>query len=170
MTSNIGAKMIGKRTHLGFHRESAEQQHENTKARVLDEAKRVFDPEFTNRVDEIVMFHALSAEHLRDIVDTMLRDLNRQLHQQHVTIRLSPEAHAWLAQKGYDPVYGARPLRRLMRKSIEDLLAEALLSGRLRETQAVRMIVEPDGTLGYEPLPADDAIPAELAELLHDSI
>ncbi len=149
MTSNVGAKMIQKRSHIGFHQESEAFTYQTMKERVTDELKRVFNPEFLNRVDEVITFHALTLDHIRAIVDIMLQEINRQLKDKDLKISLSDEAKTWLAEKGYDPVYGARPLRRLIQKSIEDMLAEELLTGRIAERQTIKITLEESDTLGY---------------------
>ena len=152
MTSNVGAKLIQKRAHLGFHQESEEGNYQKMKERVTGELKRVFNPEFLNRVDEIITFHALTLEHIRQIVDIMMREVNRQLKDKELTILLTDEATTWLAEKGYDQVYGARPLRRLIQSSIEDMLAEELLNGQLVGQERIQIIVKDDDTLGYIPV------------------
>ncbi len=149
MTSNVGAKMIQKRSHLGFHQESEELHYQKMKERVTGELKRVFNPEFLNRVDEVITFHGLSLKHIQAIVDIMMRDINRQIQDRNLTIILSAEAKRWLSEKGYDPVYGARPLRRLIQQSVEDMLAEEILNGRLSEEHTIQIVLKEDDTLGY---------------------
>jgi len=158
MTSNVGAKMIQKRSHLGFHQESEELHHQKMKECVTGELKRAFNPEFLNRVDEIITFHELSIEHIQAIVDIMIRNINGQLQDRELTITFSAETKRWLAEKGYDPVYGARPLRRLIQRSIEDMLAEEILNGRLSGEQTVQIIVREDDTLGYVPVKDDEPV------------
>lgn len=156
MTSNVGAKMIQKRTHLGFHQAGKEHQHQQMKERVTGELKRVFNPEFLNRVDEIITFHELTVEHIHAIVNIMIEEINRQVADRDLLITLSDEAQAWLAKKGYDPVYGARPLRRLIQRSIEDMLAEEMLHGHLDDAETIRIILQDDDTLGYTLVSHDD--------------
>ena len=163
MTSNVGAKMIRKRSHLGFQQESEAAHYQNMKAQVTGELKRVFNPEFLNRVDEIITFHALTLEHIQAVVDIMIRDLNRQLEDRALRITLTPEARQWLAAKGYDPIYGARPLRRLIQRTIEDLLAEEILNGRLAGQHAVEIRLQADDTLGYAPISEAETLLPELA-------
>jgi ATP-dependent Clp protease ATP-binding subunit ClpC len=152
MTSNVGAKMIQKRSHLGFHQESEVSTYQKMKEQVTSELKRVFNPEFLNRVDEVITFHALTQEHITQIVDIMIRDVNTHLGEKNVHITLHDDAKVWLAERGYDPVYGARPLRRLIQRSIEDMLAEELLKGRLSNQEMIQIVVKDDQTLGYLPL------------------
>ncbi len=155
MTSNVGAKMIQKRTQLGFHQASEEATYEKMKEQVTGELKRVFNPEFLNRVDDIITFHSLTVSHIQTIVDIMLREVNRQIQDKDLTITLSDGAKMWLAEHGYDPVYGARPLRRLIQNTIEDMLAEELLRGRIAAKHHIRIRVQDDETLGYEVLDQD---------------
>jgi ATP-dependent Clp protease ATP-binding subunit ClpC len=159
MTSNVGARMIQKRTHVGFHPESEELYYQTMKARVTEEVKRVFNPEFLNRVDDVITFHALSLEHIEAIVDIMIRDVNRQLADKALAVTLRDDARAWLAKNGYDPIYGARPLRRLIQRSIEDMLAEEFLSGRLTNTQTLEIMVTDEDTLGYLPVHEEEEEP-----------
>ena len=150
MTSNVGAKMIQKRAHLGFHQDDDQESHyQKMKERVTGELKRVFNPEFLNRVDEVITFHELSIEHIQLIVDIMVQQINRQIQDKELTITLTDDARTWLAEKGYDPLYGARPLRRLIQRSIEDMLAEELLSGKLSGNHAIQITVKDNDTLGY---------------------
>ncbi len=156
ITSNVGAKMIQKQAHLGFHQESEEFQYEKMKEKVTGELKRIFNPEFLNRVDEIITFHPLTEDHIRKIVDIMLKNINIQMKEKELAITLSSEAKTWLAQHGYDPLYGARPLRRLIQKTIEDMLAEELLNGNISEHQHIHIRVNADNTLDYEVRESDE--------------
>jgi ATP-dependent Clp protease ATP-binding subunit ClpC len=162
MTSNVGAKMIQKRSHLGFHQESEESNYQKMKERVTGELKRVFNPEFLNRVDEVITFHALTLEHIRQIVGIMLNDINRQLQERDLTITVSKETTVWLAENGYDAIYGARPLRRLIQKSIEDMLAEEMLSGSISEHQKIHIILKEDNTLDYVLTDRDEHVVSEV--------
>lgn len=162
MTSNVGAKMIQKRSHLGFHQESEAQTYQQMKEQVTAELKRVFNPEFLNRVDEIITFHSLNLDHIQSIVDIMIREINRQLRDQELTITLSADARRWLAEKGYEPVYGARPLRRLIQRSIEDMLAEEMLSGKLVGIHTIRIILNEENSLGYVAVNEEELIEAHM--------
>lgn len=163
MTSNVGAKMIQKRTHLGFHQTSGEHQYQQMKERVTGELKRVFNPEFLNRVDEVITFHELTETDILSIVDIMIGEINRQLAERELQLTLTDEARTWLTKKGYDPVYGARPLRRLIQRSIEDMLAEEMLRGHLEEAETIQIIVQDDETLGYELIYEENFELSELA-------
>ena len=134
MTSNIGAELIKRDTTLGFAVKSDEaktqqQAYEKMKEKVLDEMKRFFRPEFLNRIDGTVVFHALSKEHIKQIVDLMLREVWKELAEKTVKLEVTDEAKELLGEKGYDPVFGARPLRRVIQDMVEDPLSEAFLRG-----------------------------------------
>jgi ATP-dependent Clp protease ATP-binding subunit ClpA len=100
---------------------------------IRQELKRTFNPEFLNRIDEVVMFHPLSLEHIVQIVDIQIERLNKQLIEKGLTIEVDEEAKHWLAEKGYDPAYGARPLKRVIQKYIEDPMSEEVVRGRFKE-------------------------------------
>jgi len=147
MTSNVGSDLIRKETGLGFQvktqeAKTAEQQYQKMKGKVLDELKRVFRPEFLNRVDATVVFHALSREHIRQIVDLQLKEVESQLILRGVTMEVTDVARHWLGEKGYDEVFGARPLRRVIQNEIEDRLSEALLEGRFQPGERVQIDCE----------------------------
>jgi len=135
MTSNVGARQISEAPRLGFgtdrpeeeQRSDPQQRYERMKAKVMEELKKTFSPEFLNRVDDVVVFHALSPEQIADIVDIELRRLRDQIEPMGITLDVTEEVHALLAREGYDPAYGARPLRRAMRRLLEDPLAEKAL-------------------------------------------
>jgi ATP-dependent Clp protease ATP-binding subunit ClpB len=120
---------------------------------VRETVRRAFKPEFVNRLDEMVIFHPLSEANLAQIVELSVDRLQVRLEDRRITVGVTPEARAWLASRGYDPVYGARPLRRLMQREIDDNLARAILSGEVRDGSAVRVSVAADGdSLVLEPL------------------
>lgn len=129
MTSNLSARTIEKNTAIGFQKEDEASSFGKLKGNVLNELKRTFNPEFLNRIDEVVMFHPLSLDHMQEIVEIMLTRLNEQMAEQGITLEIEDDAKAWLAQQGYDPAYGARPLRRAIRRHIEDPLSEEVLRG-----------------------------------------
>ncbi|HEY4712368.1 MAG TPA: AAA family ATPase, partial [Dehalococcoidia bacterium] len=134
MTSNVGAELIKRHMTLGFaaHIEGEGQQrveYEKMKEQVLDEWKKRSRPEFRNRIDATVVFHALSEEHIRQIVDLMLKQVIASLAEKNVTLEVTDEARDFLGKKGYDPDFGARPLRRTIQTLVEDPLSEALLRG-----------------------------------------
>jgi ATP-dependent Clp protease ATP-binding subunit ClpC len=129
MTSNLSARTIEKNTAIGFQQGDDASAFDKMKSNVMNELKRTFNPEFLNRIDEVVMFHPLDMAHMQDIIDIMLARLNEQMEEQGITLEIDEAAKAWLAKQGYDPAYGARPLRRAIRRLIEDPLSEEVLRG-----------------------------------------
>src|SRR3989441_662239 len=162
MTSNLGTSLIGKRVSPGFLQESDEASYEKMKDRVIEELKRAFRPEFLNRIDETVVFHSLSAAHIKEIIRLMISRINKQLSEKGISLMLTEPAEQALVEKGYDPTYGARQLRRTIQKHIEDPLAEAIVRGQVAES--ARIEVDVDGaTFTFREAQAVDA-PLELAE------
>jgi len=139
MTSNIGARQITMHAPMGFTTGSQEQSYAKMKETVLAELKKTFNPEFMNRIDEVIVFHPLSKEHMRKIVDLMLQRLQSQLDEKRITLMMSDDAKEFIIDKGYDPQFGARPLRRAIQRYVEDLLAEEMLRGGLTEGSTVRV-------------------------------
>ena len=136
MTSNIGSDLIRQDRSIGFFARSEGAQgekeaYERMKGKVLDEVKRFFRPEFLNRIDGTIVFHALSREHMHEIVDLMLSEVSSNLIEKGISLDMTDEAKAWLAEKGYDPQFGARPLRRVIQDNVEDKLSDAILNGNL---------------------------------------
>ena len=147
MTSNIGSHRI-----LDYRGTYAGEGYERMKAAVLDELRHHFRPEFLNRVDEIIVFHALSEEHLMQIVEIQLDRVRQRLAERKIHLKLTPEARAHLVHTGYDPHYGARPLKRAIQREIETPLGVQLLKGDVRDGQTV--VVDYDresGTLTFTP-------------------
>jgi len=139
MTSNVGAQLISnKNGGLGFSGEENKTVLSQGKIKdsVLGELRRAFKPEFLNRVDEIIVFHQLTEANIREIARRMLRNLSKRVADMEIQISFSEEAVAKIAEAGFDPVYGARPLRRAIQHDIEDTLSEAMLEGRLKASQA----------------------------------
>jgi len=132
MTSNIGSQRI-----LDYRGAFGGRDYERMKEAVLEEVRRFFRPEFLNRVDEIIVFHALSEEHLMRIVEIQLERLRARLAERHITLELTPEASRYLVRIGYDPAYGARPLKRAIQKNLETRLGRMLLEGAVRDGQHV---------------------------------
>ena len=132
MTSNIGSQRI-----LGYRGAFEGSEYERMKETVLEEVRGFFRPEFLNRVDEIIVFHALSEEQLMQIVDIQLERLRTRLEDRHISIELTPEARRHLVHVGYDPAYGARPLKRAIQKNVETQLGRLLLEGTIRDGQTV---------------------------------
>jgi ATP-dependent Clp protease ATP-binding subunit ClpC len=130
MTSNLGTSFIGKRTSPGFLPEGEDSTHDKMKERVLEELKRAFRPEFINRIDDTIVFHALSKEDITSIVRMMINRINTQLGEKSIQIEPTEAALDLLVEKGYDATYGARQLRRTIQKLVEDPLAEAIVRGQ----------------------------------------
>ena len=141
MTSNAGAENIISPKRLGFASQTdAKADYSFMKDRVMDEVKRIFKPEFLNRIDEIIVFHPLTQENIREIAGILLRTIEKRSRAQlGITLDLEKEAVEFLAEKGFDPKYGARPLRRTIQNEIEDRLSEELLEGRIKKGDAVRI-------------------------------
>ncbi|HEX4654281.1 MAG TPA: ATP-dependent Clp protease ATP-binding subunit [Mycobacteriales bacterium] len=158
MTTNLGTKDIAKGINLGFAGEQTDaSSYERMKTKVTDELKQHFRPEFLNRVDDTIVFHQLTEENIVEIVDLMIGRVDAQMKNRDMAIELTSEAKKLLAKKGYDPVLGARPLRRTIQREIEDMLSEKILYGELQAGQIVVADVEddPDGA------PTPDGTPAQ---------
>jgi len=150
MTSNAGVELIKREASLGFatrkdETKAQKQSHEGMKGKVMTEVKKIFRPEFLNRLDDIIVFHELTEAQLRNIVDLMLKDLQNRLAERQLGIELTEKAKSWLAKEGYDPVFGARPLRRVIERFIENPLSTKLLRGELKEDDTVRVDLGKDG-------------------------
>src|SRR5215207_9143380 len=142
LTSNVGADLIRRESFLGFEvprdKEKVEtDQYDRMKDKVLTEMKKLFRPEFINRIDASVVFRALGMEQIRQIVDLMLARVQNQLTEQQLTLEVTDEAKVYLVEKGFDQVYGARPMRRAIQNHIEDPLSEGLLHGIYKPGQTV---------------------------------
>ncbi len=154
MTTNLGTKDIAKAVSLGFSQASdVGGSYEKMKAKVTEELKQHFRPEFLNRVDEIVVFHQHGKEEIVKIVDLMVGQVEERLKDKDMGIELTPAAKALVAERGFDPVLGARPLRRALQRDVEDVLAEKILFGELRPGQIVLVDAAPEGTVGEDGLP-----------------
>ncbi|MCX5771977.1 MAG: ATP-dependent Clp protease ATP-binding subunit, partial [Candidatus Hydrogenedentes bacterium] len=129
MTTNVGARRIGKGSTVGFQRDSVEDLHERMKGRVLEEIRKVFNPEFLNRVDEVLVFHRLNHEQLMKVVDIEVGEVLKRLAERNLELVLTGEAKEFIVQVGTDEEYGARPLRRAVQQYLEDPLSELLLKG-----------------------------------------
>ncbi|EST51663.1 ATP-dependent Clp protease ATP-binding protein [Brevibacillus panacihumi W25] len=147
MTSNVGANLIKKNTTLGFTAgDESERKYQDMKDKVMDELKKSFRPEFLNRIDEVIVFHSLEQEHIEQIVSLMTDELRKRLREQSIDFVLTEEAKKILAKEGFDPAYGARPLRRAIQRHIEDKLSEELLKGSISKGDTVNIDAE-DGKL-----------------------
>jgi ATP-dependent Clp protease ATP-binding subunit ClpC len=144
MTSNLGTSFLGKRTSPGFIPEGDDSTYDKMKGRVLEEMKRAFRPEFLNRIDDTIVFHALSRENITGIVRLMLGRINAQLGDKGIHIEPTEVALELLVEKGFDATYGARQLRRTIQKHVEDPLAEAIVRGQVTEGSRLELDVEGD--------------------------
>ena len=145
MTSNVGASDIKRQTTLGFGAMAQDlADHEGMKAKILEESKRFFKPEFLNRLDDIVVFHMLEKDDLNKIVDLEVEKLLKRLREKDIVFALSDDARTLLASKGFDPAYGARPMRRAVERFLEDPLAEAILRGDVKSGSFVNISRKPD--------------------------
>ncbi len=140
MTSNIGTKMIQKGVSLGFQSTEGEAARRK-KEEVLGELRKSFSPEFLNRIDEIVIFHQLEKEQLYSILDILLRELNLRLLDKGIEIEVDDEVKQWLIKEGYEPLYGARPMRRAIQRAIGDPLSDELIRGRFKESRKVKVVL-----------------------------
>jgi len=149
MTSNIGAHIINREPGIGFRNErpktETQKEYEAMKSRIGDELKRVFRPEFINRVDETIVFRSLSAEDIRQIVDLMLNNVRKQVKLQGMELAVSLPVIEKLAVDGFDPQYGARPLRRAVQRLIEDPLSEEVLLGRFSPGDTIQADIDGEG-------------------------
>jgi ATP-dependent Clp protease ATP-binding subunit ClpC len=140
MTSNIGTKMIQKGVSLGFQSTEGEQARRK-KEEVMGELRRSFSPEFLNRIDEVVIFHQLEKEQLYTILDILIRELNSRLVEKGVEIELDDEVKQWLIKEGYEPLYGARPMRRTIQRAIGDPLSDDLIRGRFKDSRKIKVVL-----------------------------
>jgi ATP-dependent Clp protease ATP-binding subunit ClpC len=134
MTSNVGARLIIEPKKLGFGLDTStiDKKYEEMKGNVMGELKKTFRPEFINRVDEIIVFHPLEEEHIMKIVGIMIKELAKRLKENDIRIEVTAQVETMLVKKGFDKMYGARPLRRVIQSMLEDKLAEEMLEGNLK--------------------------------------
>ncbi|HAX47072.1 MAG TPA: ATP-dependent Clp protease ATP-binding subunit ClpC, partial [Nitrospina sp.] len=144
MTSNISSRSLDKGTSLGFHKDDAEMNYDRMQKDLKQDLKRTFNPEFLNRLSETVVFRPLDVEHIVSILDVQLLQLNEQLIQQGLTLDVTTEAKRWLAEKGYDKSFGARPLKRAMQKHLEDVLSDEMLKGRFKSGGVIEVSLQGD--------------------------
>ncbi|MFD1038200.1 ATP-dependent protease ATP-binding subunit ClpC [Virgibacillus byunsanensis] len=139
MTSNVGANELKRNKYVGFSLGEEGQEYKDMKKKVTDEMKKAFRPEFLNRIDEMIVFHSLERKHMKDIVTLMVEQLKTRLKEQDIVFSLTDKAIEKIANEGFDPEYGARPLRRSIQKNIEDLLSEELLKETIAKGQKVKI-------------------------------
>jgi ATP-dependent Clp protease ATP-binding subunit ClpC len=148
MTSNVGADLLKKQTVMGFGAPREGHDYASMRDKILDETKRVFKPEFLNRLDEIIVFHSLEKSHLMRIVDLEVAKVKARIKAKEIEIMLDTAAHEFVIEKGYDPNYGARPMRRAVERYLEDPLAEELLRGNVKAGDRVE-VTAADGKLTF---------------------
>ena len=144
MTSNVGAELLKKQTGLGFGAAKLDESHEGMRDKVMEETKRVFKPEFLNRLDDIIVFHSLQKSDLEQIVDLEVKKVTDRLKAKDITLVLEPDAKEFLIIKGYDPQYGARPMRRAVERYLEDPVAEEILRGSYQPGQELHVVKDGD--------------------------
>jgi ATP-dependent Clp protease ATP-binding subunit ClpC len=150
MTSNVGARDLTKGKTLGFSTGDSMHSFDRMAEKVREELKIVFNPEFLNRLDDVIVFHPLSREHISQIVGILLKDVRKRLAEEELTLTLTDAATDFLVKQGYDEAYGARPLKRAIQKYIEDPLSEKILMGEFSRGDEIEVEVTPDGTkLGF---------------------
>ena len=135
MTSNVGASELKRNKYVGFNVQDENQDYKDMKSKVMSELKRAFRPEFLNRIDEIIVFHSLEKAHIQEIVSLMSEEVRKRLLEQDIEFMLTDKAKEQIVEEGFDPEYGARPLRRAIQKNIEDRLSEELLKGNIKKGQ-----------------------------------
>ena len=140
MTSNIGSRYLTEGV-------SGDQIPDTVRDSVMTELRQGFRPEFLNRIDDVILFKPLTLEEITEIVDLLLAQLNARLADRQIVIEFDQAASAWIGEKGYDPVYGARPLKRFLQKQVETRLARGILSGAVAEQSTVRFTLDGDALL-----------------------
>lgn len=139
MTSNIGAEIFKKQGSLGFQSQKEEVTFEGMKNKLLDEVKKTFKPEFLNRIDDITVFHPLNKKHLHGIIEIEIAEVQKRLAEQDISLELSEEAKELLIEKGFDPVFGARPLKRTIQRFLEDPLSEEIIAKRFKKNKKIKV-------------------------------
>ena len=146
MTSNLGSDLIRRDSFLGFSGttvdESSDRDYERMRDKVLDEVKRHFRPEFLNRIDSTVVFHSLNREQILEIVNLMLQELQAKVLEKGLVLQVTDAGREWIVDNGFDPKFGARPLRRLIQDKLEDQLSEDLLRGKFKAGDVVEVHID----------------------------
>ena len=166
LTSNAGAETIKRQTALGFGAMDADgADYDGMKAKILEASKKVFKPEFLNRLDDLVVFHMLERDDLVKIIDLEIEKVTSRLKNKNITVELADTAKAFLIEEGYDPEYGARPMRRAVEKHLEDPLAEHLLRGDVKEGDTVTVVADEEDGKKRLKFSANEGDPQEPTEL-----
>jgi len=150
LTSNISSRMLEKGTSLGFHDGDEDLSYDKMQKELKQDLKKTFNPEFLNRLSETVVFRPLELENIVSILDVQLNALNEQLIQQGLTLDVTPDAKRWLAEKGFDPHFGARPLKRAIQKHLEDILSDEMLKGRFANGGLIEVSLQDDSLVFVE--------------------
>ena len=150
LTSNISSRMLEKGTSLGFHDGDEDHSYDKMQKELKQDLKKTFNPEFLNRLSETVVFRPLELENIVSILDVQLNALNEQLIQQGLTLDVTPDAKRWLAEKGFDPHFGARPLKRAIQKHLEDILSDEMLKGRFANGGLIEVSLQDDSLVFVE--------------------
>jgi ATP-dependent Clp protease ATP-binding subunit ClpC len=158
MTSNVGAETIKKNSTMGFSPINDQNSYEKMREKIMDEAKRQFRPEFLNRLDDIIVFRSLTKPDLVQILDLEIKKVVERLKGKNLQLILDEKAKDFLVEKGYDPTYGARPMRRSVERFLEDPLAEEILKGSLHEGEPVKVTVEDNKIVFSQSTPASGAL------------
>jgi ATP-dependent Clp protease ATP-binding subunit ClpC len=144
LTSNVGSDTIRKQASMGFSKATDDSSYDAMRGRILDEAKKFFRPEFLNRFDDIIVFRTLGRPELNVILDLEIAKVLERIRRRNITVLLDESARAFLIEKGFDPQYGARPMRRAVERYLEDPLAEEILRGTLIDGEPVTAVAEGD--------------------------
>ena len=144
MTSNLGTEYVRKGGTLGFLQQKSNDEERESHEKIEKALKGAFRPEFLNRIDDVIMFSPLSVDQMENIVDLQLKEVQDRLNEYNVKVELSPAARTWLAKQGYDPAFGARPLRRAIQKFVESPLSIELLGGKFSAGGTVKVDVAED--------------------------
>lgn len=142
MTSNIGTRLVDKSATMGFQKGTEGDEYQRMREQILSELKKSFNPEFLNRIDDTVVFHPLGKENLLQIIDMLISDLNRRLMEKGIQLEVTEEVKNWLIKEGFQPSYGARPIRRCIQRNIEDPLSEDLIRGRFKEHKRIKTVLK----------------------------
>ena len=146
MTSNLGARQIGLGKNLGFHALEFEEDYKSMEKKVLSELKKTFNPEFLNRVDDVVVFRALDRKDVLEIIEILLKEVRGRLAEKNLDLIITQQAKEFVVNEGYSPMYGARPLKRAIQKHLENPLSEALLEGRFTDGSVIQVDIDDSGS------------------------
>jgi len=158
LTSNVGSETIRKQTTIGFTAASEGMGYEKMREKILDDAKKVFRPEFLNRLDDVIVFRSLNKPDLIQILELEVKKVMERLKGRKILLQLDDKAKDFLVEKGYDPIYGARPMRRSVERYLEDPLAEEILKGHLHDNDPIQVTVEGDKLVFQQTAAAEGAL------------